>query len=48
MARRYLMENEDEIRRLELKTDAATVERFALGAGLRPGMRSSPSGNYCC
>lgn len=39
MARRYLMENEDEIRRLELKTDAATVERFAAGAGLRQGMR---------
>lgn len=48
MARRYLMENEEEIRRLELKTDAAAVARFAVGAGLRAGMRSAPSGNSCC
>ena len=33
------MENTEEIRRLELKTDAAVVEEFATRAGLRPGMR---------
>jgi len=35
----YLMENEDEVRRLEIKTDAAVVEGFATRAGLLPGMR---------
>ncbi len=35
----YLMENDDEIRRLEIKTDAAVVEGFASRAGLRQGMR---------
>ncbi len=33
------MENEAEIRRLEMKTEAPVVEAFALRAGLKPGMR---------
>ena len=33
------MENEAEIRRLEMKTDASVVEAFATRAGLKPGMR---------
>lgn len=39
MDREYLMENEEEARRLELKTDGAVVESTARRAGLRPGMR---------
>jgi ubiquinone/menaquinone biosynthesis C-methylase UbiE len=39
MQREYLMENEAEIRRLEMKTEAAVVEAFATRAGLAPGMR---------
>jgi SAM-dependent methyltransferase len=35
----YFMENEDEILRLEVKTDLDNVKRQALWAGLRPGMR---------
>lgn len=35
----YIMENEDENRRLELKTDTAIVREFARRAGLQPGMR---------
>ena len=35
----YLMESEDEILRLELKTDIKFVEEQALWAGLKPGMR---------
>ena len=35
----YLMENEDEIRRLEMKTDASVVAEYALRAGLKNGMR---------
>ena len=34
----YLMENEEEIKRLEIKTDASDVERQALWAGIKPGM----------
>lgn len=36
---RYLMESEQEILRLELKTDEETVLRQAAWAGLKPGMR---------
>jgi ubiquinone/menaquinone biosynthesis C-methylase UbiE len=35
----YIMESEDEARRLEIKTDASIVEAFARLAGLGPGMR---------
>ena len=35
----YLMENKDEILRLELKTDLENLRRQALWAGLKPGMR---------
>jgi SAM-dependent methyltransferase len=35
----YIMENEDEALRLELKTDASVVDSFARRAGLGPGMR---------
>jgi ubiquinone/menaquinone biosynthesis C-methylase UbiE len=45
MSTPYLMENEEEIRRLELKTDAAVVERYATMAGLKPGMRVV---DVCC
>ena len=39
MHREYLMENEEEIRRLEMKTEASVVEAFATRAGLKSGMR---------
>jgi SAM-dependent methyltransferase len=35
----YLMENDQEARRLDLKTDQERLEQQALWAGLRPGMR---------
>lgn len=35
----YLMENEEEVIRLELKTDEEAVRRQALWCGLQPGMR---------
>jgi ubiquinone/menaquinone biosynthesis C-methylase UbiE len=35
----YLMENDEETRRLEMKTDASTVAAFATRAGMKPGMR---------
>lgn len=35
----YLMENEEEAKRLELKTDRAAVQRQAAWAGIGPGMR---------
>lgn len=41
----YLMENEEEVRRLEMKTDAAVVESFARRAGLEKGMRVA---DICC
>ena len=40
----YLMENDQEITRLELKTDTESVLRQALWAGLRPGMRVADIG----
>jgi len=39
MATQYLMENDEEIKRLEMKTDAKVVSTFAKGAGLKTGMR---------
>jgi len=39
MGASYLMENSEEARRLEMKTDASVVEAFAARAGLKPGMR---------
>lgn len=39
MSTPYLMENDDEVRRLEMKTDAFVVEAQARRAGLVPGMR---------
>ncbi len=41
----YVMENEEEARRLEMKTDAAVVEAFARRAGLSEGMRVA---DVCC
>ncbi len=38
MASDYIMESGDEVRRLEIKTDASVVESFARRAGLAPGM----------
>jgi SAM-dependent methyltransferase len=40
----YLMENDDEIIRLELKTVSRVVESQALWAGLKPGMRVADIG----
>lgn len=40
----YLMENDDEAVRLELKTDTSVVERQALWAGIKPGMRVADIG----
>ena len=37
--RKYLMEDDQEAVRLDRKTDGATVEKQALWAGIRPGMR---------
>ena len=45
MSSSYLMENDEEIERLERKTDAGVVERFATRAGLRRGMRVV---DLCC
>lgn len=39
------MENEEEVRRLEMKTDAAVVTSFARRAGLEQGMRVA---DICC
>jgi len=41
----YIMENGEEIRRLEMKTDAAAVVDYARRAGLREGMRVA---DVCC
>ncbi|MFH1984288.1 MAG: methyltransferase domain-containing protein [Pseudomonadota bacterium] len=41
---RYIMENEDEIERLELKTDSQVVIRQAQWAGLAPGHRAADIG----
>lgn len=40
----YLMENEQEGLRMEIKTDSANVEKQALWAGIRPGMRVADIG----
>jgi SAM-dependent methyltransferase len=40
----YLMENDDEIRRLEIKTDISAVHRQARWAGLKKGMRVADIG----
>ncbi len=43
-AAEYLMENKDEIERLERKTDRMALERQAAWAGIRPGMRVGDMG----
>jgi len=40
----YLMENEDESKRLEMKTDYERLEQQALWAGLKEGMRVADAG----
>ena len=40
----YLMEGDQEALRLDVKTDAATTEKQALWAGLKPGMRVADLG----
>lgn len=40
----YLMENSEETLRLDLKTDAKIVEKQALWAGIKPGMRVADLG----
>ncbi len=40
----YLMENDEEIVRLEIKTDIQAVHRQALWAGIKPGMRVADVG----
>lgn len=40
----YLMENKDEIKRLEIKTDSQSVKEQALWAGLKPGMKIADIG----
>jgi len=42
--RGYLMESGDEAFRLDIKTDAALVEKQALWAGIKPGMRVADLG----
>lgn len=42
--RGYLMENSEETLRLDLKTDAKIVEKQALWAGIKPGMRVADLG----
>jgi ubiquinone/menaquinone biosynthesis C-methylase UbiE len=44
MASVYIMENDDEIQRLEIKTKTTVVEAFARQAGLGPGMRVVDAG----
>lgn len=41
---RYIMENDEEARRLDLKTDEERLRRQALWAGLTPGMRVADVG----
>lgn len=43
-ATRYIMENDQETLRLQLKTDRATLEKQALWAGIAPGMRVADVG----
>jgi ubiquinone/menaquinone biosynthesis C-methylase UbiE len=40
----YFMESKDEARRLDIKTDPALVEKQALWAGIKPGMRVADLG----
>ena len=40
----YLMESDEETRRLDLKTDTDTIKRQALWAGIKPGMRVADLG----
>ena len=40
----YLMENEDEEARLELKTDPENLEKQAIWCGIKPGMRVLDAG----
>lgn len=40
----YLMESDEEALRLDLKTDVKAVERQAIWAGIRPGMRVADAG----
>lgn len=40
----YLMESDEEALRLEIKTDVKAVERQAVWAGIRPGMRVADAG----
>jgi len=44
MASVYIMENDDENQRLEIKTKTAVVEAFARRAGLEAGMRAVDAG----
>lgn len=41
----YLMENDEETKRLDMKTDGKTVENQALWAGIKPGMRIADMGS---
>lgn len=41
----YLMESEEEVLRLDIKTDSKVVENQALWAGIKPGMRVA---DICC
>jgi ubiquinone/menaquinone biosynthesis C-methylase UbiE len=41
----YLMESDEEVLRLELKTDSKIVKKQALWAGIKPGMRVA---DICC
>ena len=42
--RKYLMEDDQEVVRLDRKTDARSVNKQALWAGLKPGMRVADFG----
>ena len=44
LAHSYLMENDQETLRLKLKTDRSSVEKQALWAGIKPGMRVADIG----
>jgi len=44
LAHSYLMENDQEILRLKLKTDRVALEKQALWAGIKPGMRVADVG----
>ncbi len=45
MAKRYLMENDEEVFRLETKTDGEVLRQQVLRAGFHPGMRVA---DICC